>query len=229
MFVAMRAPTHLHGAALDAAMVFIGMRFACTPSREPPNIEDTVLAAARVAVDYEDLRVFDVLVLWLLTHANVLNTDRLLPLLPSLSPRCRAFWSAAASFTKMRRLAPATQAYEGPRLDISGITTLHVARHGEDERFVGTPLRVPANLLRLRCEDVDAPMAVASRHPAYRWRTTIGPGYRAGCWAILESSPGLSISELARRAHSSYATAHRAAHDFAVANGHARHPSVKRA
>lgn len=65
----------LHGAALDAAMVGIGMVFTATP--DPlVNLEDTVLAASVLGADEGDLRVLSVLVTWLGVHHERLNADR---------------------------------------------------------------------------------------------------------------------------------------------------------
>ena len=56
--------------------------------------------------------------------------------------------------------------YKGRRLDLDDpdVTTLQITRAGEDERFVGTRLRVHAKLLRSRAADVDGPTELASRH-----------------------------------------------------------------
>ena len=91
-----------------------------------------------------------------------------------------------------------------------------VRRHGEDARFAGSGLRVPANLLRDRPGDIASPEVLARRHRTYRWRITMGPSYRADCWAALEADPGLSAAALARRAYASFATAWQVKRDFAI-------------
>ncbi len=86
--------------------------------------------------------------------------------------------------------------------------------HGEDQRFAGSRLRVPANVLRDRPADVLTPAELASRHRAYRWRLVIGPTYRADMWAALEREPTLSAAEVARRTYGSFATAWQVRRDF---------------
>jgi hypothetical protein len=50
------------------------------------------------------------------------------------------------------------KAYVGQRIDLLATGTgFQIKRAGEDPRFVGSPLRVPANVLRDRKDDVLSP------------------------------------------------------------------------
>jgi hypothetical protein len=127
-------------------------------------------------------------------------------------PRVRAFWAAVGRWLgsdhKDGRFARFTGLYSGPRLDLlSTETDFHVRRAGEDPRFAGGPLRVPAKTLRDRDQDVLTPAELARHHTGYRWRVLMGPSYRADMWAALERDSSLPAAELARRAYGSFATA----------------------
>ncbi len=204
--------------ALTSAMVGIGMGFAA-PAAAAPNIEDTLLFASVEAMERDDLRVLALLVTWFGVHHPRVNADRLTRLLTTrASARVRALWSALARWQAGdRRFARLAALYDGPRADVlaSG-TDFQLRRHGEDPRFEGSALRVPANVLRDRPADVFTPAQLARRHRAYRWRVVIGPTYRADMWAALEEEPDLSTADLARRAHGSFATAWHVKRDFAI-------------
>jgi hypothetical protein len=178
------------GDALTSAMVGIGMGFAAEPSAQEPNIEDTLLFASIEGAEKNDLRVLAVLVTWFGLHHPWVNADRLTKLADGVeSPRVRALWSALARWeSKDRRFARLAKTYRGPRIDLLPVgTEFQIRRHGEDRRFIRSPLRVPANVLRDRKEDVLTPSDLARRHRSYRWRVTMGPSYRADLWAALEA------------------------------------------
>ncbi len=205
-------------AALTSAMVGIGMRFAAEPAPDP-NIEDTLLFASLEAMENQDLRVLAILVTWLGVHAPWVNADRLTKIAAAQeSARVRALWSALARWQgRDRRFARLARIYTSGRLDLLAVgTDFQVKRHGEDPRFAGSALRVPANVLRDRAADVDAPAELARHHHAYRCRVTIGPTYRADMWAALEDDPTLSAAALARKTYGSFATAWHVRRDFAV-------------
>ena len=128
----------------------------------------------------------------------------------------RAFWSALALWRAAdRRFARLGRGYRGPRVDLLPTgTDFQVERHGEDARFTGTCLRVPANALRERPADVLSPAELAGSHRPYGWRLVIGPVYRADMWAALEQEPSLSPSALARATYGSFATAWQVKRDF---------------
>jgi len=204
--------------ALTADMVGIGMLVGGEGSRDP-NIEDTVLFASVEGMQRGDLRVLAVLVTWFGVHSGRVNADRLTRLVALQdSARVRAFWSALARWRAAdRRFARLARGYGGPRFDLlSSGTEFQVARHGEDARFAGSKLRVPANVLRARPADVLAPVDLARRHSAYGWRLVIGPSYRADMWAALEETPDLPAATLARRAYGSFGTAWQVRRDFAT-------------
>jgi hypothetical protein len=183
-----------------------------------PNIEDTLLAASLEGMERGDLRVLAVLVTWFGVHSGV-NADRLTRLVATTeSKRVKAFWSALARWRGSdRRFARLAGAYHGARIDLLTTgTDFQLARHGEDSRFAGSKLRVPANVLRDRPADVLAPAELAKQHSAYRWRLVIGPTYRADMWAALERKPGLSAASLARATYGSFASAWQARRDHAI-------------
>jgi hypothetical protein len=204
--------------ALTAAMAGIGMELAA-PVASDPNLEDTLLFASAEAMDGSDLRILALLVSWFGVHHAWVNADRLTKLVAARgSGRVCALWAAFAGWqAKDRRYARLAGRYRGPRLDLLGTgTEFQLRRHGEDARFAGSGLRVPANLLRDRPGDIASPEALARRHRAYRWRIMMGPSYRADCWAALEAEPGLSTAALARRAYASFATAWQVKRDFGI-------------
>jgi hypothetical protein len=206
------------GDALTADLVGIGMLVGGAASRDP-NIEDTLLAASLEGMERGDLRVLAVLVTWFGVHSGRVNADRLTRLVATTeSKRVKAFWSALARWRGSdRRFARLAGAYHGARIDLLTTgTDFQLARHGEDSRFAGSKLRVPANVLRDRPADVLAPAELAKQHSAYRWRLVIGPTYRADMWAALERKPGLSAASLARATYGSFASAWQARRDHAI-------------
>ncbi|MBI1944507.1 MAG: hypothetical protein HYS27_02355 [Deltaproteobacteria bacterium] len=201
---------------LTEAMTGIGMSFAARANYDA-NIEDTLLAASEQGMLHDDLRTLAMLVTWLGVHARLINADRLARLVDAhQAPRVRAFWSAIALWQKKdRRFARLITRYDGERVDLLSVgTDFQVRRHGEDPRFEGSALRVPANTLRDRPADVLAPAELARRHRTYRQRLIMGPSYRADMWAALEENPALSAAELARAAHGSFATAWQVKRDW---------------
>jgi hypothetical protein len=211
----------LNGDELTAALVGIGISLAAAPARNP-NIEDVLLAASVEGLEHDDLRVLAMLVTWLGVHSAWINADRLTSIVRDHpSERVRAFWSAIArGLAKDRRFARMAKAYPGPRIDLLGTgTDFQIKRAGEDPRFAGTPLRVPANVLRDRKGDVLSPAELARRHRSYRMRVMLGPSYRADIWAELEGDSSLPPAELARRTYGSFATAWRIKHDWALLHG----------
>lgn len=205
-------------AALTSAMVGIGMNFAAKASKQP-NIEDTLLFASIEAMDNADLRALAVLVTWFGVHHPWVNADRLTNLVEACdSGRVRALWAALAQWkAKDRRFARLARLHHGGRVDVLPTgTDFQVRRRGEDPRFEGTALRVPAGVLRDRAADVLTPAELARRHRAYRQRVMTGPTYRADLWAVLEADPDLSVAELARRTYASFATAWHAKRDHRI-------------
>jgi hypothetical protein len=203
--------------ALTSAMAGIGMGFAAVA--EPgPNIEDTILFASVEAMDRSDLRVLAMLVSWFGVHHEWVHADRLTKLVASrASERVRALWNALAGWQAKDRRYARLARHRAPRLDVlaSG-TEFQIRRHGEDPRFKGSCLRVPANLLRDRDADITAPEDLVRHHRAYHYRIMMGTSYRADCWAALEAEPCLTAAELARRTYASFATAWHVKRDFAT-------------
>jgi hypothetical protein len=213
--------------ALTSAMAGIGMGFAASATPEP-NIEDTLFFASSEAVERSDLRVIAMLVSWFGVHHEWVHADRLTKLVSTRgSERSWALWTAIARWQGSdRRYARLAARYRGPRLDLLAAGSgFQIRRHGEDPRFEGSCLRVPANLLRDRPGDVVLPGQLATQHRTYRYRIMMGASYRADCWALLESEPSLSAAELARRTYAAFATAWHVKRDFSIAGPLARHRS----
>ena len=211
----------LEGPALTTALVGIGMAFAAPPMPNP-NLEDTLLAGSIEGMERDDLRVLAILMTWLGVHAAWINVDRLTTLVGKQSSvRVRAFWGAVAHWLgKDRRFARLSKNYGGPRLDLLATgTDFHLRRAGEDPRFAGGPLRVPAGILRDRKGDVLTPTELARIHGAYRRRILLGPSYRADMWAELDQDPSLSAAELARHTYGSFATAWHVKRDWELLMG----------
>lgn len=206
------------GASLADRLVGIGVGLAGGGIRDP-IIEDTLLAASIEGMEHDDLRVLALLTSWIDVHHPWINADRLVRAVRTVDHvRTRAYWAAVGRWLgKDRRFARVQGLYRGPRVDLLRTgTSFQVGRRGEDPRFEGTPLRVPAGVLRDRPEDIQTPEGLAIRHRTYRCRVRIGPTYRADMWALLEAEPAITTAELARRTYGSYATAWRVRRDFEV-------------
>ncbi len=209
------------GDELTRAMAGIGMNFAVAPL-ENPNIEDTLLAASREAMENDDLRVLSITVKWLEIHHPRLNVDRLYRAVSrETSLRVRAFWTAVAQWLRHdRRLTRLARLHGGPRIDLLRIESEYYLRHrGEDPRFAGTVLRLPAGFLRDRPGDVLSERELARQHETYRERIRSGPSYRADMWALVVREPAMPAADLARRTYGSFATAWQVKRDHGLLTG----------
>lgn len=222
-------------AALTADMSGIGLNFAAAPN-PTANAEDTLVFASELGMDDGDLRVLAMLTTWFGQHHALVNADRLVRVVAAHpSARLRAFWAALAAWQsgdrRFRRLATD---HEGERHDLLPVgTEFQLRRRGPDERFEGSPLRVPKGILRDRAADVLSKEALVRLHPGIRNRVRFGPNWRADVWTALEADPQASTAEIARRSYSSFATAWQVAQDFrllreAMGNRGSRTKSPKR-
>lgn len=205
-------------ASLTRDMVGIGMNFASDANPDAP-IEETLVFATEVGMDDHDFRVLAVLTTWIGIHQKHINVDRLARCVADHpSERVLAYWAAVATWLqKDRRFARVAKLYHGPALDLLPVgTDFQITRRGEDARFEGSPLRVPAGTLRDRTADVLSPESLVRQHAGYRNRVRMGPSWRADVWTVLERDPELSAAEAARRAGCSFATAWRVVEDFRV-------------
>jgi len=203
-------------AALTRDMVGIGMNFATKGNPSAP-IEETLVHASAVGMDGDDLRVLAVLTTWVGVHHGYVNADRLVRCVSEHpSERVLAYWAAVARWlSKDRRFARLEKLHQGLPVDLLSVgTDFQLARRGEDERFTDSALRVPAGTLRDRAADVLSPEVLVRRHAGYRKRVLMGPTWRADVWTVLEADPEVSVSEAARRAGCSFATAWQVAQDF---------------
>ncbi len=203
---------------LTARMAGIGMNLAVEP-RYGADIELTLVHAAEVGMDDGDLRVLSILTTWLGVHHRYVNVDRLLrAVIDHDSSRVRAYWSAIASWLASdRRLARLERLRKRTRVNVlaSG-SEFQLERRGEDERFVGSALRVPAGVLRDRATDVLSPTRLAAAHCGYSNRVRMGPCWRADVWTVLEAAPQTNASDAARIVRCSFALAWEVVRDFAV-------------
>jgi len=194
----------------------IGIRTNAKPKVDA-DLETTLVQASELGLDDGDLETLALVTTWMSIHHGHVNADRLVRLVTARhSPRVRAYWSAVARWlTKDRRLARLAHGYRRAPIDLLPVgNEVQLARRGEDERFVGSKLRVPSGVLRSRAVDVLSPEALIRCHAGYRNRVLLGPTWRADVWTVLEQAPDLSIAEVARRALCSFATAWQAAQDF---------------
>jgi hypothetical protein len=201
---------------LTARMVGIGMNFAAKPERDA-DLDSTLVHASQLGMDEGDLRVLSVLTSWLGVHHAHVNADRLVRLATAdTSQRVRAYWAATALWLmKDRRFARLNSSYGGPRVDLLFVgTDFQLKRRGEDPRFIGSKLKVPAGTLRDRDDDVLSPVALARQHAGYRNRLLMGPTWRADVWTVIERAPELTVAEVARKASCSFATAWQVVQDF---------------
>ena len=205
-------------ATLTEDMAGIGMNLGGRANHRA-NIENTLLFASEEGMDRADLRVLSVLVTWLGVHGARVNVDRLAKRIEAGgSKRVRAFWASVGRWlAKDRRYVRLIRFPKGEPIDLLDVGTgFQIRRHGEDRRFEGSALRVPATVLRDRPADVMTPGQLARNHRAYSWRTVIGPTFRADMWAEMEGTPDLKAAEIARRTYGSFATAWQVKRDWKV-------------
>ena len=201
---------------LTSWMVGIGMNFAADATPDA-NIEDTLLFASEVGMLEGDLRVLGILVQWLEAHQEHINADRLVRVVRGhTKARLRAFWAAVGAWLgKDRRFARLEKLHQGGAVQLLPVgNDFQISRRGEDPRFAGTSLLVPAGTLRQRTADVLSPAALARTHAGYRNRVLMGPTWRADVWTALEANPDLSAAAAARRAYCAFATAWQVKRDF---------------
>ncbi len=211
-----RPPALPTGDELTRSLAGIGIALAAEPIRDA-DIETTLVAASIAGMEQDDLRGLALLVTWFDIHSARVNADRLTRLVGAQSPRVRAFWAALAHWKRRDRRFARLARHRGSRVDLLATgTDFQIARHGEDPRFAGTCLRIPAGILRDRPGDVLDSAAMARHHRAYHWRLIIGPTYRADLWAALERMPKATAYALAASTGASYATAWSTRADFLV-------------
>ncbi|HTE55879.1 MAG TPA: hypothetical protein VK698_33735 [Kofleriaceae bacterium] len=205
---------------LASAVAGLGIAMAATPLREA-DIEATLLAASIEGMDRADLRLVALVVSWFGVHSSRVNADRLTRLVAGQSIRVRALWAALALWKrKDRRFGRLARVHRGQAIDLLATgTDFQLRRRGEDLRFSGSGLRVPAGVLRDRPGDIEEPAALARRHRTYHWRVVIGPTYRADLWAALERTPSATAYAVAGVTGASYASAWSARADFLSIHG----------
>jgi hypothetical protein len=206
------------GGELESDMVGIGMLLRAEPNWEA-NIEDTLLFASLEALEHDYIEMLSVLVSWLEVHSPWINADRLTRLISrEKSKRTRAFWAALSTWKQSdRRFARLGKLHRGRRVDL--IKDAQTGESEEDQRFAGSPLRVPGKVIEDRAADILEPENLAAMNETYRQRVRMGPTYRADMWAALEADPSLSAAELARKTYGSFATAWQVKRDWRIVTG----------
>ncbi len=195
---------------LNPSLVSIGINLASGPAQIDVNIENVLYFSSVEAIANDDYRLLSLITTWLGVHHRAVNLDRLVKLVGNCeNQKFRAYWGSIGVWLGSdRRLLKLASQYHGPIIDLQSVGgDFQISRFGEDPRFKNGFLRVPANLLRDRVEDVLSPVELARKLPAYRNRIIIGPSYRADMWASLEENPNLSAAQIARKAYGSFATA----------------------
>lgn len=201
---------------LTARLIGLGMAFEGEPD-PAADIEHSLVEASEVGMDGDDLRVLSVLTTWLGVHHGHVHADRLVRLVLTGSPRVRAFWSAVASWLGGRRFARLNRLYQDEVIDLLRVgTEFQIARRGEDARFAGSAVRIPAGTLRERFSDVVTPADLVRRHPGYKNRVLMGASWRADVWTVLERDPSLTPASAARLVGCAFATAWQVAQDFSL-------------
>lgn len=209
----------------------IGMNLTATRHSTDPNIEDTLVLASIWAVVEDDSRIGGLLVDWISIHYLRMNVDRLTKLVFDLNDGqynwVRIFWSANAQrlLAKDKRFKRLAELYSSGRFDFidrfkSGnekrLTEAYLSMKGEDERFVGTCLRVPNGPFSHRPQQIFSAEEVSRSHFQFRYRVMFGPSYRADVWALLRRNPDLTGYRLALLAHCSRPAATRVKHDYEI-------------
>lgn len=132
--------------SLTGNMAGIGMNFAAPQNPDAPA-EETLVFASELGMDEHDLRVLAVLTTWLGVHHGRVNDDRLVRLLARHhSKRVAAYWAAVAKWLdKDRRFRRLLALHRGKPVELLPVgTDFQIARRGEDGRFMGSSLTVPA-------------------------------------------------------------------------------------
>ncbi|MEI8346997.1 MAG: hypothetical protein WCG27_05995 [Pseudomonadota bacterium] len=205
------------GNELTKHLIGIGIRLAGDVPTTMPNIEDTLVAGSIEGLA-GDTRTLSLIVDWITIHYECLNVDRLFRVLKRErnNNNLIAFWSSIGKMHKKdSRFLKISKLYRGPKLSVLGPQTdFLIKRNGEDDRFVGTSVRIPAKALRHRPEDIETPCSMAQKHRGYYYRILVGASYRADILALLEQNASVSISSLAAAAYSSFKTAWDAKKDW---------------
>lgn len=208
------------GDELTKRLIAIGFLFAGDPSKEEPNIEETLVACSIEGVG-GDYRALSLLTDWFDIHSERVNADHLIRLVSKISfPLVKKYWIACAQWKKSdSRFKKLREMCDGKRVPlINTKSDFLLKRDGEDPRFKETSLIVAAKNLRRRPRDIMSPEQVARFHRGYHYRLLIGPTYRADIMAHLEKNPNWSAAELARQCYSSFSTAWQAKQDFDLLN-----------
>lgn len=219
-------PTHYSiEEKLTSDLVGIGFRLAARRPDLEPNIEDTLIAASLEGIRKSDFRLISLLVDWIQIHSSRINVDRLSKIAAVVQDDLvKAFWTGIGHWLSTDpRMLKLAKISSKPRRKLFGEAgDYRVSRFGEDDRFKGSAIIIPAGSLRSRPDDILSPSELAHQHSTYRWRILIGPTYRADMWALLEAEGNMRCMEIARRSYGSWPTAFAVMRDWALLHPDAR-------
>jgi len=205
------------GLDLTRRCIAIGIRFAENPTKQEPNIEETLVAASIEGVN-GDYRILSLLVDWFDIHSSWVNVDLLTTLVKANdNKQVQKFWTACAQWKKTDpRFQKLRKLHRERFTIISDTTGFLLRRNGEDPRFKNTILIIPNKTLRHRPTDISPPERLSKLHKAYKYRVMLGPTYRADLLAALEEDPAIPTADLARKCYSSFSAAWEAKKDFEI-------------
>ncbi|MBF0362410.1 MAG: hypothetical protein HQK49_15440 [Oligoflexia bacterium] len=221
----------LKGEELTQGLLSLGVRIDSKFTNKKLFLPEDVLVSASIEGVEGKYRTLSLVASWCFYHFQKINVTCLINQVSKIeNPVVRAFWSAmGTALSKDRRFKKLEKVYSGPRINCPGAEGFHFKKYGEDQNFINSVLKVPANgLIRIREKDTVSPSELCKINPFYKWRTIIGPSYRADMWALAENNKNTKASELARKSHGSFATAYAVLQDqryLAAANGNSAYRS----
>lgn len=171
-------------------------------------------------------REFACMLSWIQEYGNLLHVAVLEKLLlKHPMPEVRAVWAAIGLWqSKDSRFRRLTGLYNGKRITLrppwaAELTRLQLAdpKQGEDPRFQGTPVRIPAQVAAHRPDkNVKTLSHILATNHLLANRVRFGPNYRADLWTWLEHDPTLSISQLRKHTGVSQGQCSRVKSDYMV-------------
>ncbi|MBF0206085.1 MAG: hypothetical protein HQK53_04275 [Oligoflexia bacterium] len=207
----------LEGEELTQGLLSLGIRIDDHLSSQQLFLPEDVLVSASIEGLDGKYRTLSLVVSWCFYHFQKINVMCLVNEVSKIErPIVKAFWSAIGTvLSRDRRFKKLEKIYSGNRVNCPGAEEYHFKKYGEDPIFVNSSLKVPGNgLIRIRERDTMSPSELCKINTFYRWRTIIGPSYRADMWALAENNSNTKAAELARKCHGSFATAHAVLQDL---------------
>jgi hypothetical protein len=202
-----------------ALLAGIGCALSTTPINNA-DIEYTLYKASEESITTLDFRILGLIVQWVEVHEFCINQPRLLRFIlqtNSYQSRVFLFWKAIAQWRKNNRKWSAFMKEKNSteRFDLLPVgTDFQIQRKGEDPRFVGTILRIPMGLLRVRNGDIFHKEQMVQIHKTYENRVRFGVCLRADLWSFLEQDDQISSSQLAKFVGCAFSSAWEVKQDY---------------